>query len=96
MTITKADIVEAIVEKTGIEKKDVALVLNEFIQVVQDSMKNNDRIEIRGLGVFKNRQRKGRITRNPKTQKEVEIPDRLVPVFKPSKILKKILRDIKI
>ena len=93
MTITKADIVETIVEKTGIEKKDVALVLNEFINVVQDSIKNNDRIELRGLGVFKNKHRKGRITRNPKTQKEIRIPDRLVPVFKPSKILKKILSE---
>jgi nucleoid DNA-binding protein len=95
MTITKSDIVDRIVERTGIEKKDVALVINEFIYVVQDSIKSEDRIELRGLGVFKNKHRKGRITRNPKTQQEVEIPDRLVPVFKPSKILRRILNENK-
>ncbi|MCK4545581.1 integration host factor subunit beta [candidate division WOR-3 bacterium] len=93
--MTKSDIVDRIVERTGIEKKDVALVINEFIYVVQDSIKSEDRIELRGLGVFKNKHRKGRITRNPKTQQEVEIPDRLVPVFKPSKILRRILNENK-
>ncbi len=88
MTKTKSDIIDMIVERTGVERKYIALCMDEFINVVTDILKNKDRIEIRGLGVFKTKKRNARIARHPKTGEKVEVPERYVPAFKPSKLLK--------
>jgi integration host factor subunit beta len=47
-----------------------------------------DKIEIRGFGSFRTRQRKPRVGRNPKTGDRVEVPAKKIPFFKPSKELK--------
>jgi integration host factor subunit beta len=52
------------------------------------ALKTGDKIEIRGFGSFRIRQRKPRIGRNPKTGAKVEVPAKRVPYFKPSKELR--------
>jgi len=52
------------------------------------SLRAGDKIEIRGFGSFRTRQRKPRIGRNPKTGDRVEVPAKKIPFFKPSKELK--------
>jgi integration host factor subunit beta len=52
------------------------------------SLKAGDKIEIRGFGSFRTRQRKPRIGRNPKTGARVDVPAKTIPYFKPSKELK--------
>ena len=52
------------------------------------ALQSGDRIEIRGFGSFRARQRRGRTGRNPKTGDKVEVPPKRVPFFKPSKELK--------
>jgi len=52
------------------------------------ALQGGDRIEIRGFGSFRTRQRRGRIGRNPKTGAKVEVPPKRIPFFKPSKELK--------
>jgi integration host factor subunit beta len=58
-----------------------------FESVIQ-ALKTGDKIEIRGFGSFRIRQRKPRIGRNPKTGAKVEVPAKRVPYFKPSKELR--------
>jgi integration host factor subunit beta len=53
-----------------------------------DALQKGDKIEIRGFGSFRTRQRRGRIGRNPKTGEKVEVPAKKIPFFKPSKELK--------
>jgi len=52
------------------------------------SLRVGDKIEIRGFGSFRTRQRKPRVGRNPKTGERVEVPAKKIPFFKPSKELK--------
>jgi len=52
------------------------------------SLRAGDKIEIRGFGSFRTRQRKPRVGRNPKTGDRVEVPAKKIPFFKPSKELK--------
>ncbi|MCK4421934.1 integration host factor subunit beta [candidate division WOR-3 bacterium] len=94
MTRTKADIVENISKGTGIPVQEVRTIIEAFMEEVKDVFYNNDRLELRGFGVFENRFRKGKIGRNPKTKEVVKIPDRLVPTYKAPRRLKKEIERI--
>lgn len=85
--MTKADLVEQVTEAIGpgITKKDCALVVDGFLNAVKRALANGENIELRGFGTFKVRRRKSRMARNPRTGEPVEVPARVVPVFKPSK-----------
>jgi integration host factor subunit beta len=54
-------------------------------------LRAGDKIEIRGFGSFRTRQRQPRIGRNPKTGARVEVPAKKIPYFKPSKELKDVV-----
>lgn len=91
--MTKADLVKNIATETGIIRKDVAIVVDSFLNAVKDSMKNGQHIEIRGFGTFKLKVRKPRIGRNPKTADKVPVPERVVPTFKFSRNFKEDIAD---
>jgi integration host factor subunit beta len=57
------------------------------------SLRAGDKIEIRGFGSFRTRQRKPRVGRNPKTGERVEVPAKKIPFFKPSKELKDLVNE---
>jgi len=80
--MTKADLVKQISKDTGILRKDVAIVVDAFLDSVQETMEEGNHIEIRGFGTYKLKVRKARTGRNPKTNIEVPVPERVVPVFK--------------
>ena len=86
--MTKADIVASIADKTGLTKKEVASVVNQFFAEVKDSLISHKHIEIRGFGTFKVVERNSRKARNPHTGEAVLVPRRHVPVFKPSRAIK--------
>jgi integration host factor subunit beta len=54
-------------------------------------LRTGDKIEIRGFGSFRTRQRQSRVGRNPKTGARVEVPAKRIPYFKPSKELKELV-----
>jgi len=89
----KADLVNKIADETGLTKKDVYMVINEFIDQIKQALLNEDRVDLRGFGVFEVRTRKPRIGRNPRTREKVEIPRRKVVTFKPSKLFKVIKEE---
>ena len=91
--MTKADLVEKVAEKTGFTKTETAVIIESFLTVIKDVMKEGHTIEIRRFGSFKLKERKPRVARNPKTGKPVEVEKRVVPVFKPSKIFKDEIAD---
>jgi integration host factor subunit beta len=88
--MTKADLVEQVAEAIGpgVTKRDCALVVDAFLNAIKQAMIDGEDIEIRGFGTFKVRPRKSRMARNPRTGDAVEVPQRAVPVFKPSKQLR--------
>lgn len=88
--MTKADLVEQVADAIGpgITKKDCGLVVDGLLNAIKLALAEHENIEIRGFGTFKVRERKSRVARNPRTGDRVEVPARMVPVFKPSKDLR--------
>lgn len=86
--MTKADIVEEIAAKTNLNKKESFVVVDLIIDNIKNTLSEGKKIEIRGFGSFKVKQRGERMARNPRTGEAVHVPAKLVPYFKPSKLLK--------
>lgn len=84
--MTKADVINQIVEKTGIEKSDVTTTVEAFFAVVKDSMAEGDNIYVRGFGSFINKKRARKIARNISKNTALVIEEHYVPRFKPSRI----------
>jgi integration host factor subunit beta len=87
-TMTKADLVEEVTRVTELPRKESEAVVETIFESVISSLQSDDKIEIRGFGSFRTRQRRGRTGRNPKTGAKVEVPPKKIPYFKPSKELK--------
>ncbi len=86
--MTKADIVEQIAAKTGLTKTDTGLVVEGVLEALKEALITGETVEIRGFGTFKIKQRAARRARNPRTGEPVDIPEKFVPTFKPSRELK--------
>jgi len=91
--MTKADIVDRIALSTGISKPETAAIVNGFLTCIVEALKQNKHIEIRGFGTFKVVKRASRVARNIKTGQEIRLPERYLPVFKPSKQLKSLVEE---
>lgn len=81
----KADLINRISEKTGIQKVDVLVTLENFFTEVKKSLGEGENIYIRGFGSFITKKRAAKIGRNIKKNTAVEIPEHYIPAFKPSK-----------
>jgi integration host factor subunit beta len=87
-TITKADLVEEVIRVTELPRKESETIVETIFESIIQTLKEDKKIEIRGFGSFRTRQRRGRTGRNPKTGEKVEVPAKRIPFFKPSKELK--------
>lgn len=87
-TMTKADLIEEVSRVVEMTRKDSEVIVEAIFDSVVRALKTDDKIEIRGFGSFRTRQRQSRIGRNPKTGTRVEVPAKRIPYFKPSKELK--------
>ena len=86
----KQDIVEAVVNRTGLSQTEAAIAVETVVETMKRSMERGERIELRGFGVFSVRPRKTGIGRNPRTGEEVAIPPGKAVRFRPGKNLKSI------
>lgn len=87
-TMTKADLVEEVTRVTELPRKESEEAVETVFESIIAALQGGEKIEIRGFGSFRTRQRQGRIGRNPKTGAKVEVPPKKIPYFKPSKELK--------
>jgi integration host factor subunit beta len=87
-TLTKADLIEEVLRVTELPRKESETIVETIFDSIIDALQKGDKIEIRGFGSFRTRQRRGRVGRNPKTGAKVEVPAKKIPFFKPSKELK--------
>jgi integration host factor subunit beta len=86
--MTKADLIEEVSRLAELTRKDSEVIVDTIFDSVVRSLRVGDKIEIRGFGSFRTRQRQPRVGRNPKTGERVEVPAKKIPFFKPSKELK--------
>src|SRR5438477_12490043 len=91
--MTKADLVEGVSRVTELTRKDSEVIVDTLFESVIKALTNGDKLEVRGFGSFRVRQRNARVGRNPKTGEKVEVPAKRVPYFKPSKELKDLIND---
>jgi integration host factor subunit beta len=87
-TMTKADLVEEVTQLGDLTRRDGEMIVDTIFDSVIHALRSGDKIEIRGFGSFRIRQRKPRTGRNPKTGAKVDVPAKRVPYFKPSKELR--------
>ena len=89
--MTKADLVDEVSTATELSRKDLEVIVEALFDSVVKALKNSDKLEVRGFGSFRIRKRKARQGRNPKTGEKVDVPEKKVPYFKPSKELKDLI-----
>jgi integration host factor subunit beta len=90
-SMTKSELIEQVAEKIeGLTKKQTEIIVNEVLESIKNALASSDspRVEIRGFGSFKVKQRRSRDGRNPKTGMQVSIEAKKVPVFKAGKELR--------
>jgi integration host factor subunit beta len=88
VTMTKAELVEEVVRVTELPRKESEVVVETIFESIIKALQTGDKIEIRGFGSFRTRERRGRTGRNPKTGERVVVRAKRIPYFKPSKELK--------
>jgi integration host factor subunit beta len=86
--MTKADLIEEVSRRVELTRKESEVIVEAIFESVVRSLRTGDKIEIRGFGSFRTRERQARVGRNPKTGARVEVPAKRIPYFKPSKELK--------
>lgn len=90
--MTKSELIEKIsVQNEELTKKQVEFIVNGVFSSIKDALKTGDKVEIRGFGSFKIREKNSKVGRNPKTGDKVEVPSKNVPYFKPGKEIKELL-----
>jgi integration host factor subunit beta len=89
--MTKAELVEHVSRVSSLTKKDAETVVDTVFQTIKDALQRGEKIELRGFGSFRLRQREPRRGRNPKTGDRVDVPPKRVPYFKPGKELKDLI-----
>jgi len=86
--MTKADLVDQVTALGDLTRRDGEVIVDTLFESVIGALKANDKVEVRGFGSFRTRQRNPRTGRNPKTGASVAVPAKRVPFFKPSKELR--------
>ena len=82
----KADLVNAISEKTGISKVDVLVTVEALFKEIKNTMEGGENVYVRGFGSFIIKKRAAKIGRNIKRGKSIQIPEHFIPAFKPAKV----------
>ena len=84
--LTQAEVYGTVLTQLG--KKDTSIIVNEVINNICRALAEGDKVELRGFGSFKVKERRARQARNPRTGSGVFVPAKLVPFFKASNELK--------
>ena len=86
--MNKTELITAMAEASGLTKKDCDTALNAFVDTLQTALKSGDKVQLVGFGTFEVRERGARTGRDPRTNKEIQIPASKAPAFKAGKALK--------
>ena len=86
--MTKAELVAAVVEKTGLSKKDTEKVIAGVLDTISDTLAKGESIQLVGFGTFEVRERAARKGINPRTKEAIDIAETKVPAFKAGRALK--------
>lgn len=86
--MTKAELINAIAEKSELTKKDAEKALNAVVSSITDALADGDKVQIVGFGTFEVRERNAKEAINPRTKEKIKVPAKKAPAFKAGKALK--------
>jgi integration host factor subunit beta len=86
--MTKAELVEEVARAAELNKRDAEVIVETVFDSIISALQKGEKVELRGFGSFRTRERGPRRGRNPKTGEPVDVPAKRVPYFKPGKELK--------
>ena len=92
--MTKQEIVDVVSDATGLTKVETETIMNGVMMTIIDSLARNEKVELRGFGTFGIKHRMPKKARNPGTGEPVFLPERFVPTFKPSKLMRSRVNDL--
>jgi integration host factor subunit beta len=89
--MTKAELVEEVGQEAALTRKHSEVIVDAVFSAILEALQRGDKIELRGFGSFRVRERGSRTGRNPKTGEGVVVPAKKVPHFKPGKELRELI-----
>lgn len=92
--MTKKEIVKTISDETGLNQQQIKQVVQKTFDSIVQTLVEEGRIELRNFGVFQVRPRAARKARNPRTGRQVEVPEKFVVSFKPGKVMEERVKAI--
>lgn len=91
--MNRSDLIEILREKNNIPFRKAELIVESFFDVIVRSLKEGRRVEIRGLGSFFAKSYRAYMGRNPNTGEKILVPPKVLPVFRPGRILNRRLNQ---
>lgn len=91
--MTKAELVEGIVTRSDLSRREAEVIVQTVLDSIIEALRRGEKVELRGFGSFRVRERAPRIGRNPKTGETVQVPAKRVPYFKPGKELRELINS---
>ena len=91
LRMTKGELFEKVSAQINLTKKQTEVVVNTVFQSITDSLSDGKKVELRGFGSFRIRERNARVGRNPKSGAQVDVPAKRVPFFKAGKELRELV-----
>ena len=91
--MTKAELVEKVANQINLTKKQTEVVVTTVFPSITDSLAEGKKVELRGFGSFRIRQRNARVGRNPKSGQKVDVPSKKVPFFKAGNELRELVDE---
>src|SRR5438045_9131223 len=89
--MTKAELVEEVARAAELNKRDAEVIVETVFDSIIGALHKGEKVELRGFGSFRVRERGPRRGRNPKTGDPVDIPAKRAPYFKPGQFLKEMI-----
>ena len=89
--MTKAELIEKVLTAASLNRKEAESAVETIFGSIIQSLRDGEKIELRGFGSFRLRSRGARVGRNPKTGEKVQVPAKRIPYFKPGKELKELI-----
>ena len=86
--MNRADLVQAVVERSGLKKADAERAVGATLEAIEDALGRGDKVGLAGFGTFEVREREARWGRNPRTGEAIEISATRVPAFRAGKSLR--------
>ncbi len=83
--MTKAEVVELVVHRTGMKRQQAFEAVEIFLDNIKQALKTGEKVSLVGFGTFLIKKKNARNGRNPRTGRKITIPDKNIPIFKPGK-----------